>query len=60
MSRDPTRLEIDDQLHCDLLAERIVESGTGSILDHQQYRSCFVEAFRMAAFGLFLQPRWAS
>jgi hypothetical protein len=51
------RLDIDDQLHCDLLAERIVGRGSGNMPGYQQNRSRFVERFRAAVFGLFLQPR---
>jgi len=35
MSRDSIRLDIDDRLHGDLLAERIVERGRGNILRRQ-------------------------
>jgi hypothetical protein len=57
MSRDSIRLDIDDQLHCDLLVERFVERGSGNILGYQQKRGRFVRAVRVAVFGLFLQPR---
>jgi hypothetical protein len=50
-------LDIDDHLHCDLLAERIVERGSGNIPGYQQNRIRFVEPFRAAVFGLFLQTR---
>ena len=57
MRRDSIRLDIDDRLHCDLIAKRFVTRGTGIIRWDRQYRSCVFDAFPATIFGLFLQPR---
>ncbi len=57
MSRDSIRFDINDRLRCDLLAERIVERGSGNILTHQQYRGCFVEQSIFVVLGIFLHLR---
>jgi hypothetical protein len=36
MSRDPIGLAINDRLYCDLLAEPIVERGSGNIFGRRQ------------------------
>jgi hypothetical protein len=60
MSRASMRLDFNDRLHCDLVAERIVERGSGNIFRHQQNRGCFVGPSIMVVLGLFLRPRSAS
>jgi len=55
MSRDSIRIDINDRLHCGLLAERIIERDSGNIFRHQQKRGCFVGLSIMVVLGLFLQ-----
>src|SRR6266404_7280419 len=43
--------------HNNLLAERIVERGSGNNFRRQQNRGSFVGPLSMAALGLLLQPR---
>jgi hypothetical protein len=51
------RLDINDRLHCDLTAERIVEHRSGSIREHQQNRGCFGGSSIIGVSGPFLHLR---